>query len=99
MRLDIARAPSASASASTSSARTGPLLTLSWPATQRPWSKRSTPRCTTSESATSAADFLAFADALEQVVDRGLVVVLGSQAAIEAANAERAGWLDVSKVL
>ena len=49
--------------------------------------------------ATSAADFQAFADALEQVVDRGLVVVLGSQSAIEAANAERAGWLDVSKVL
>jgi len=49
--------------------------------------------------ATSAADFLAFADALAQVVDRGLVVVLGSQAAIEAANAERAGWLDVSKVM
>jgi len=48
---------------------------------------------------TSPADFLAFADALEQVVDRGLVVVLGSQAAIEAANSERAGWLDVSKVL
>ena len=43
--------------------------------------------------------FPAFADALEQVVDRGLVVVLGSQAAIEAANSERAGWLDVSKVL
>jgi Zn-dependent M16 (insulinase) family peptidase len=49
--------------------------------------------------AASPADFLAFADALEQVVDRGLVVVLGSQGAIEAANAERAGWLDVSKVL
>jgi Zn-dependent M16 (insulinase) family peptidase len=49
--------------------------------------------------ATSPADFHAFADALEQVVDRGLVVVLGSQGAIEAANAERTGWLDVSKVL
>ncbi|HJZ45608.1 MAG TPA: insulinase family protein [Roseiflexaceae bacterium] len=49
--------------------------------------------------ATSAADFQRFADALEQVVDRGLVVVLGSQSAIEAANAERSGWLDVSKVL
>jgi hypothetical protein len=49
--------------------------------------------------ATSSADFLAFADALEQVADRGLVVVLGSQDAIEAANAERAGWLDVTKVL
>jgi Zn-dependent M16 (insulinase) family peptidase len=49
--------------------------------------------------ATSAADFRTFADALEQVADRGLVVVLGSQAAIEAANAERSGWLDISKVL
>ncbi len=49
--------------------------------------------------ATSHADFRAFADALEQVVDRGLVVVLGSQGAIEAAKAERGGWLDVSKVL
>ncbi|HEU5101846.1 MAG TPA: insulinase family protein [Roseiflexaceae bacterium] len=49
--------------------------------------------------ATSAADFQVFADALEQVADRGLVVVLGSQAAIDAANAERSGWLDVSKVL
>jgi presequence protease len=45
------------------------------------------------------ADFRAFADALDQVADRGLVVVLGSQAAIEAANAEKGGWLDVSKVL
>jgi Zn-dependent M16 (insulinase) family peptidase len=49
--------------------------------------------------ATSAEDFQTFADVLEQVADRGLVVVLGSQAAIEAANAERSSWLDVSKVL
>ena len=49
--------------------------------------------------ATSVEDFQTFADALEQVADRGLVVVLGSQGAIDAANAERAGWLDVSKVL
>jgi Zn-dependent M16 (insulinase) family peptidase len=49
--------------------------------------------------ATSAEDFQTFADALEQVADRGLVVVLGSQAAIEAANAARSGWLEVSKVL
>ena len=47
----------------------------------------------------SAADFATLADALEQVADRGLVVVLGSQAAIEAANAAKPGWLDVTKVL
>jgi len=47
----------------------------------------------------TAADFRAFADTLDQVADRGLVVVLGSQAAIEAANAAKPGWLDVSKVL
>jgi Zn-dependent M16 (insulinase) family peptidase len=49
--------------------------------------------------ATTAADFQTFADALEQVADRGLVVVLGSAAAIEAANASKPGWLDVTKVL
>jgi len=49
--------------------------------------------------ATTAADFQTFADALEQVADRGLVVVLGSQPAIEAANVAKPGWLDVSKVL
>jgi Zn-dependent M16 (insulinase) family peptidase len=48
---------------------------------------------------TTTADFQTFADALEQVADRGLVVVLGSQTAIEAANAAKPGWLDVSKVL
>ncbi len=49
--------------------------------------------------ATTAADFLVFADVLDQVADRGLVVVLGSQAAIDAANAAKPGWLDVTKVL
>jgi presequence protease len=49
--------------------------------------------------ATTAADFRSFADTLDQVADRGLVVVLGSQTAIEAANAAKPGWLDVSKVL
>jgi Zn-dependent M16 (insulinase) family peptidase len=48
---------------------------------------------------TTRADFKAFADVLEQVKDKGLVVVLGFQAAIEAANAARQGWLDVLKVL
>lgn len=49
--------------------------------------------------ATTASDFKLFADALDQVADRGLVVVLGSQSAIEAANTDRPGWLDVTKVL
>jgi Zn-dependent M16 (insulinase) family peptidase len=49
--------------------------------------------------ATTIADFRTFADVLEQVNDRGMVVVLGSQAAIEAVNAARPGWLDVAKVL
>jgi Zn-dependent M16 (insulinase) family peptidase len=48
---------------------------------------------------TTRADFKAFADVLEQVQDKGLVAVLGSQAAIEAANTARPGWLDVLKVL
>lgn len=48
---------------------------------------------------TTPADFKAFADVLDQVSDKGLVVVLGSQAAIEAANAARQGWLNVFKVL
>ena len=49
--------------------------------------------------ATTVADVRTFADAIEQVADRGLVVVVGSQAAIEAAHAAKSGWLDVSKVL
>lgn len=48
---------------------------------------------------TTATDFQTFADALDLVADRGLVVVLGAQAAIEAANTARPGWLDVTKVL
>ena len=48
---------------------------------------------------TTPTDFKAFADVLDQVNDEGLVVVLGSQAAIEAANAARQGWLNVFKVL
>ena len=48
---------------------------------------------------TSAVDFRTFAEALDQLADRGLVVVLGSQTAIEAANASRPGWLEVTKVL
>jgi Zn-dependent M16 (insulinase) family peptidase len=48
---------------------------------------------------TTAADFRAFADVLQRVKERGRVVVMGSQEAIAAANAERGGWLEVTKVL
>jgi hypothetical protein len=40
-----------------------------------------------------------FADVLLQVAEQGKVVVLGSQEAIDGANAERDGWLEVTKVL
>jgi Zn-dependent M16 (insulinase) family peptidase len=49
--------------------------------------------------ATTPADFKAFAEVLEGVNQAGLVVVLGSQEAIEAANVERGNWLEVKKVL
>jgi hypothetical protein len=48
---------------------------------------------------TTAADFRAFAEVLEQVKQQGAVVVLGSQEDIEAANAARNNWLTVQKVL
>jgi Zn-dependent M16 (insulinase) family peptidase len=48
---------------------------------------------------TTARDFKLFADALASVKEHGVVVVLGSQAAIEQANAERQHWLKVTKVL
>jgi Zn-dependent M16 (insulinase) family peptidase len=48
---------------------------------------------------TTAADFGTFADVLQRVSERGRVVVMGSQGAIDAANAERGGWLEVTKVL
>ncbi|MFQ5613154.1 MAG: insulinase family protein [Anaerolineae bacterium] len=48
---------------------------------------------------TTVADFKAFADVLEQAKEQGQVVVLGSPAAIEAANAERKDWLKVTRVL
>ncbi|MDH5507212.1 MAG: insulinase family protein [Anaerolineae bacterium] len=49
--------------------------------------------------ATTAADFKAFADALDAVKQNGQVVVLGSAQDIESANDERGAWLDVKKVL
>jgi Zn-dependent M16 (insulinase) family peptidase len=48
---------------------------------------------------TTAADVRNFADAMAQVAAHGRVVVLGSEQAIEAANAERQGFLSVSRVM
>ncbi len=48
---------------------------------------------------TTDNDFKAFADILQQVNEKGLVVVLGSQEAIEQANIERSNWLETLKVL
>ncbi len=45
---------------------------------------------------TTVADFRAFADVLDAVKDRGHVVVLGSHAAVESANRERPGFLQVT---
>jgi Zn-dependent M16 (insulinase) family peptidase len=49
--------------------------------------------------ATTGRDFLTLADALEAVAREGRVVVMGNAAAIEKANAERGGFLAVSKVV
>jgi Zn-dependent M16 (insulinase) family peptidase len=48
---------------------------------------------------TTAADFRTFASALEQVNRNGLVVVMGSQEAIDEANQARPGWLEPRRVL
>jgi Zn-dependent M16 (insulinase) family peptidase len=48
---------------------------------------------------TTASDFRALGEVLGQLNDKGLVVVLGSQEAIDEANAAREGWLDVTNVL
>jgi Zn-dependent M16 (insulinase) family peptidase len=48
---------------------------------------------------TTAADFRAFADVLAELAENGLVTVMGSPDAIARANAERGGWLEVTKVL
>jgi Zn-dependent M16 (insulinase) family peptidase len=47
----------------------------------------------------SAADFRRFGEVLAEVAKAGQVVVLGSEASISAANAERGGFLEVTKVL
>jgi hypothetical protein len=48
---------------------------------------------------TKAGDFKALGEVLKRLNERGQVVVMGSSEAIEAANRERGGWLDVKKVL
>jgi Zn-dependent M16 (insulinase) family peptidase len=48
---------------------------------------------------TTAADIREFAGAMADVAAHGRVVVLGSEQAIEAANAERPGLLSASRVL
>lgn len=48
---------------------------------------------------TTMADLRGFADAMAAVAADGRVVVLGSEQAIAAANAERPGWLSVSRIL
>jgi Zn-dependent M16 (insulinase) family peptidase len=48
---------------------------------------------------TTIADLRSFADAMAAVAADGRVVVLGSEQAIEAANAERPGLLTVSRIL
>jgi len=48
---------------------------------------------------TTAADIHNFADAMADIAAHGRVVVLGSEQAIDAANAERPGLLSVSRVI
>jgi presequence protease len=48
---------------------------------------------------TTAADIRDFGDAMAQVAAKGRIVVLGSEQAIEAANVERPGLLNVSRVM
>ncbi|MFO7785987.1 MAG: insulinase family protein [Desulfatiglandales bacterium] len=48
---------------------------------------------------TTEKHFRAFAEVLDGVRDTGLVKVLGSRDAIEAASADRPGWLEIQNVL
>jgi Zn-dependent M16 (insulinase) family peptidase len=48
---------------------------------------------------TSQEDFVALADALDVLKDKGHVVVLGGETAIKAANDQRPGLMEVSKVM
>lgn len=47
---------------------------------------------------TTQADFHALGEALERLNEAGLVVVVGSQEAIRAANEARPGWLRITKI-
>ena len=49
--------------------------------------------------ATSADDFRAFADVLDHVAQQGVIAVLGSEEAIDVANAKRGDFLQKLKVL
>ena len=49
--------------------------------------------------ATTLNDFHAFGEVLDQLSDKGNVVVMGSQEAINEANTKRDNWLNVLKVL
>ena len=48
---------------------------------------------------TRAADFKEMAQVIEEVKKKGIVKVLGSPTAIEAAEKDRPGWLKLVKVL
>jgi hypothetical protein len=48
---------------------------------------------------TSEADFSAAANLLDEVARNGHVVAMGSEKSITAANRERNGFMNVSKVL
>jgi hypothetical protein len=48
---------------------------------------------------TTAADLRKFGDAMAEVAAKGRIAVIGSEQAIQAANAERPGLLTVSRVL
>lgn len=48
---------------------------------------------------TRPSDFANFASAMDVVCQKGQVVVVGSQAALEAANKERGGFLKIERVL
>ncbi|MGD9040977.1 MAG: hypothetical protein PVH82_15150, partial [Desulfobacteraceae bacterium] len=47
----------------------------------------------------TATHFTAFAGALDRVREEGLVKVLGSETAIQGAQADQPGWLELIKVL
>jgi hypothetical protein len=48
---------------------------------------------------TTLEDFQALGEVLERVKEAGLVVVLGSPEAIQRANSQKGGWLEVRKIL